>query len=369
MADILLRGVDKVYEGGVHAVRSLDLEIADGELTVLLGPSGCGKSTVLRLVAGLEPLTAGEIHIGGIRVDREPPDRRDVAMVFQSYALYGHMTVAENIEFPLRMRRVPRADRRKQAREIAELLELTPLLDSRPGALSGGQQQRVAMGRALVRRPAAFLLDEPLSNLDARLRVHVREEIRAIQKRLGVTTVHVTHDQVEALSLGDRVAVLEDGRIQQHGPGQQLYDRPKNTFVATFLGQPGMNLLKARLVEHEGWAAELVGTGHVLRLPGTVKGGRTTAGEPVQLGIRPEDVDLTEEAPSALTGAVRTVEELGSERIVHVALADGFSGNGLLAVRVDRRRASPRPGDRLHLALRTDAIRLFDVHGAAIDVG
>jgi multiple sugar transport system ATP-binding protein len=264
MADILLKGVGKVYDGGVHAVRNLDLEIADGELVVLLGPSGCGKSTVLRLVAGLESLTSGEIHVGGRRVDHEPPDRRDVAMVFQSYALYGHMTVAENIEFPLRMRGVPRSERRERARETAELLELTPLLDTKPGALSGGQQQRVAMGRALVRRPAAFLLDEPLSNLDARLRVHVREEIRRIQRRLGVTTVHVTHDQVEALSLGDRVAVLKDGEIQQHGPGQELYDRPGNTFVATFLGQPGMNLLQGRIrgsAAETPWAAGSGATG------------------------------------------------------------------------------------------------------------
>jgi multiple sugar transport system ATP-binding protein len=385
MADILLKGVGKVYDGGVHAVRNLDLEIADGELVVLLGPSGCGKSTVLRLVAGLESLTSGEIHVGGRRVDHEPPDRRDVAMVFQNYALYGHMTVAENIEFPLRMRGVPRSERRERARETAELLELTPLLDTKPGALSGGQQQRVAMGRALVRRPAAFLLDEPLSNLDARLRVHVREEIRRIQRRLGVTTVHVTHDQVEALSLGDRVAVLKDGEIQQHGPGQELYDRPGNTFVATFLGQPGMNLLQGRIrgsAAETPWAAGSGATGP--REGWTIElGGYTTKlaaarplereppvrnGDLVQIGIRPEDVELVDEDPAALTGIVRTVEELGSERVVHLDLMDATNGAAPFAVRVDRGRTSPRPGDRLHLALRADRIRLFDVRGDAIEL-
>ncbi|MEX2467032.1 MAG: ABC transporter ATP-binding protein [Gemmatimonadota bacterium] len=396
MADIRLLGIDKRYEGGVHAVRDLDLEVADGTLTVLLGPSGCGKSTVLRLVAGLESPTAGEIHIGGRRVDREPPHRRDVAMVFQSYALYGHMTVRENIEFPLRMRDVPRRERAKRAAEIAELLELTPLLDATPGTLSGGQQQRVAMGRALVRRPAAFLLDEPLSNLDARLRVHVREEIRAIQRRLGVTTVHVTHDQVEALSLGDRVAVMKDGRLQQYGPGQELYDRPKNTFVATFLGQPGMNLLEARLRRKGTHGAEVVlATGERLDLlglgrsmgaspardvpdgdPGEGDGPDAGPGEgdPVTLGVRPEAVDLADADGSAeagaatISGTVGTVEELGSERILHLALPGRGSGGDLFAVRLDRRRGSPRPGDRVHLALRAEAIRLFDVHGDAIDI-
>jgi len=385
MADILLQSVDKIYDGGIHAVRNLDLVIEDGELMVLLGPSGCGKSTVLRLVAGLEGLTSGEIRVGGRRVDHEPPDRRDVAMVFQSYALYGHMTVAENIEFPLRMRGVPRSERRARARETAELLELTPLLASKPGALSGGQQQRVAMGRALVRRPAAFLLDEPLSNLDARLRVHVREEIRRVQRRLGVTTVHVTHDQVEALSLGDRVAVLKDGEVQQHGPGQELYDRPGNTFVATFLGQPGMNLVHGRFrgsathahradglgaeAPHDGWAVELAGTAR------TVAASRPPErdppvrdGDPVQIGIRPEAVELVDEDPSALTGIVRTVEELGSERVVHLDLAGAPEGAAPFAIRVGRGGASPRPGDRLHLAPRAERIRVFDVRGDAIEL-
>jgi len=248
MARIRLDGVDKVYPGGVHAVRGLDLTVDDGKLLVLLGPAGCGKSTVLRLVAGLEPLTGGRILLGDRRIDHERPDRRDVAMVFQSYALYGHMSVRDNIEFPLRMRGVGRRERGSRAEEVARLLELGPLLEAKPAALSGGQRQRVAMARALVRRPAAFLLDEPLSNLDVRLRTHVREEIREIQRTLGVTTVHVTHDQTEALSLGDRVAILREGELQQVGPGQALYDRPANTFVAAFLGQPGMNLLPGRLV-------------------------------------------------------------------------------------------------------------------------
>lgn len=406
MADIRLAKVDKVYDGGVHAVRELDLTIEDGELVVLLGPSGCGKSTVLRLVAGLEPLSGGEIRLAGVRVDREPPDRRDVAMVFQSYALYGHMTVRENIEFPLRMRGVAAAERRARAEETATLLELTDLLDQRPGALSGGQQQRVAMGRALVREPAAFLLDEPLSNLDARLRVHVREEIRSIQRKLGVTTLHVTHDQVEALSLGDRVAVLRDGRLQQVGPGQELYDHPRNTFVAAFLGQPGMNLLEGRLVHggsepdeapaaggpstprgahgpsegEDAWRVALKGMETRLPLPAPPdtldRSATSTPPGPVIVGIRPEDVEVVEEGAGALQGTVETVEELGSERILHVELPaptvdatheGGAPTRTLFAVRADRERTPPGPGERVHLRPRTEGIRIFDADGTAID--
>ncbi|MDZ7778536.1 MAG: ABC transporter ATP-binding protein [Gemmatimonadota bacterium] len=407
MADIRLTSVDKVYPGGVHAVRKLDLAIEDGELVVLLGPSGCGKSTVLRLVAGLESLSGGEIHIAGRRVDSDPPDRRDVAMVFQSYALYGHMTVQENLEFPLRMRGVPAAERRSRAVETATLLELTDLLDQRPGALSGGQQQRVAMGRALVRQPAAFLLDEPLSNLDARLRVHVREEIRSIQRKLGVTTLHVTHDQVEALSLGDRIAVLRDGRLQQVGPGQELYDHPRNTFVAAFLGQPGMNLLEGRLApepsEPNGeptaerrsapagasppsetagsWRVTLTGMEGRLPVPAypAELGRSATSGPPdsVIVGIRPEDVDVVGAESGLLQGTVETVEELGSERVLHVELPaptmdatreGGTPARTLFAVRTPRTRTSPGPGERIHLHPRIEKIRVFDAHGTAIDM-
>lgn len=406
MADIRLANVDKVYDGGVHAVRELDLTIEDGELVVLLGPSGCGKSTVLRLVAGLESLSGGEIRLAGVRVDREPPDRRDVAMVFQSYALYGHMTVRENIEFPLRMRGVAAAERRARAEETATLLELTDLLDQRPGALSGGQQQRVAMGRALVRQPAAFLLDEPLSNLDARLRVHVREEIRSIQRKLGVTTLHVTHDQVEALSLGDRVAVLRDGQLQQVGAGQELYDHPRNTFVAAFLGQPGMNLLEGRLIHgasepggapatgspsvtrgahpppgpEGGWQVALKGTETRLPIPAPREApGRSATSTPpesVIVGIRPEDVEVVDDGGGTLRGTVETVEELGSERVLHVELPaatvdatrEGSAPTRkLFAVRAGRARTPPGPGERVHLRPRTDGVRIFDADGTAID--
>lgn len=394
MADIRLANVDKVYDGGVHAVRGLDLAIEDGELVVLLGPSGCGKSTVLRLVAGLESLSGGEIRLGGVRVDRDPPNRRDVAMVFQSYALYGHMSVRQNIEFPLRMRGVAAAERRARAEETATLLELTDLLDQRPGALSGGQQQRVAMGRALVRQPAAFLLDEPLSNLDARLRVHVREEIRSIQRKLGVTTLHVTHDQVEALSLGDRVAVLRDGLVQQVGRGQELYDHPRNTFVAAFLGQPGMNLLEGRLVRgrpspprgalarsepESAWRVKLKDMDGWLpmpALPAELDGPATSAPpESVIVGIRPEDVDVVGAETGLLQGTVETVEELGSERVLHVTLPTppvnatregGATARMLFAVRAQRTRTFPGPGERIHLRPRMEKIRIFDGHGTAI---
>jgi multiple sugar transport system ATP-binding protein len=383
MADITLSRVRKVYPGGVEAVADLDLHAADGELLVLLGPSGCGKSTVLRLVAGLEGLTSGEIHIGGRRVDTEAAQQRDVAMVFQSYALYGHMSVRQNIEFPLRMRGVSRGERRRRAEEVAAMLELERLLDARPAALSGGQQQRVAMGRALVREPRAFLLDEPLSNLDARLRAQVRGHIAGLQKRLGITTLHVTHDQVEAMSLGDRVAVLRAGRLQQVAPGQELYDRPANTFVAAFVGQPGMNLLAGTLRRSGSvWSIDLGAT--ALPLPAAMAAGlgglEERNGGEVVLGIRPEALELAQgAAATTLEGRVRAVEALGNEHVVHLeiaprlvdAAADGTAEGRppLLAIRLDARAASPEPGDVMRLSARMERARLFDAGGRALGNG
>ena len=384
MAALELQRLVKTYEGGVRAVRGIDLSVEDGELFVLLGPSGCGKSTLLRLVAGLESPSAGEIWMGDRRIDDVPPQERDVAMVFQSYALYGHMTVRENLEFPLRMRGVDRRARRRKAEEVAELLELGPLLGSRPAALSGGQQQRVAMGRALVRRPRAFLLDEPLSNLDARLRGEVRARIARLQRRLAVTTLYVTHDQGEALALGDRVAVLRDGIVQQVGPGPELYDRPATTFVAQFLGQPGMNLLPGRPVaDGEGWRVEI--GGRALDLPRHLASGlRRIPGavDRVVLGVRPESIDLVDgEEPGDLEVEVLAVEDLGRERWVHLGgtvetldvlapeptIGPAGAGGPPLVASVDRTRRAPGPGERVAIRVGPRGLHLFDPRGQAID--
>src|SRR5215216_7558972 len=247
MAEIVLEKLTKRYPNGFEAVKDLSLEIAESELLVLVGPSGCGKTTALRMIAGLEDITEGDLYIGGRRVNDVLERDRDIAMVFQSYALYPHMTVAQNIGFSLRLARRPRKEVRQRVRETAELLGLEELLDRRPKQLSGGQRQRVAMGRAIIRQPQAFLMDEPLSNLDAQLRVHMRGEIEALQKRLGVTTVYVTHDQVEAMTMGDRIAILRDGVLQQVGEPDEVYDRPANLFVAGFIGSPPMNLAHATI--------------------------------------------------------------------------------------------------------------------------
>jgi len=306
-------------------VRDLDLEVADGELLVLVGPSGSGKSTILRLIAGLEPVTGGRILIGGTDVTALPPQRRDLAMVFQSYALYPHMTVRENMAFGLRVRKTAAPDIERRVGAAAGALGLEPLLDRKPAQLSGGQRQRVALGRAMVREPQAFLLDEPLSNLDARLRVETRLELASLHQRLGSTMVYVTHDQVEAMTLGDRVAVLDRGVLQQVAPPMELYRRPANRFVAGFIGSPGMNFLER---------------------DGTV------------LGIRPQDVGLLPadaRGDDTLPATVRIVEPLGSEQVVHLALTDGAP---LVAV------APPMPpvaaGTSLAVRLPTEALHRFD---------
>ncbi|OBI92827.1 ABC transporter ATP-binding protein, partial [Mycobacterium asiaticum] len=307
MAEVRYRAVSHRYPGAQGlAVDNLDLEIADGEFLVLVGPSGCGKSTTLRMLAGLETVESGRITIGDVDVTDLPPRARDVAMVFQNYALYPNMTVAANMGFALRNAGMSRADTRRRVQEVAAMLELTELLDRKPAKLSGGQRQRVAMGRAIVRRPQVFCMDEPLSNLDAKLRVSTRSQISGLQRQLGTTTVYVTHDQVEAMTMGDRVAVLKDGVLQQVDTPRALYDNPVNTFVATFIGAPSMNLIDAAV-------ADGVVRSPDLRIPVP----RGTA-ERVLVGIRPESWDVVPTgAAGSLTVRVELVEELGFESFVY----------------------------------------------------
>src|SRR4051812_87783 len=325
MAEIVLDDVWKVYPDGTEAVRALDLDIADGEFVVLVGPSGCGKTTALRMIAGLEAISKGEVTIGDRVVNDVPPKERDIAMVFQNYALYPHMSVFDNMAFGLKLQKVPKRDIDNRVRETADTLGLGELLGRKPAALSGGQRQRVAMGRAIVRHPQAFLMDEPLSNLDAKLRVQMRAEIARIQHELQVTTIYVTHDQTEAMTMGDRVAVIRKGVLQQVDSPQTLYERPVNIFVAGFIGSPAMNLLEATL--HRGDGGWTVAAGDVhLDLPDSILAERPglTAydGRTVVLGIRPEDMEdasLVAEAPPGrrVRAHVDLREALGSEVIVH----------------------------------------------------
>ena len=338
MAEITIRDATKVYDGGVTAVDDIDLDVADGELLVLVGPSGCGKSTLLRMVAGLEDVTGGSIAIGDRDVTGLQPKDRDVAMVFQSYALYPHMTVRKNIGYPLRLAaKVPKGEQARRVEEVAALLQLTEVLERRPSQLSGGQRQRVAMGRALVRSPQAFLMDEPLSNLDAKLRVEMRAEIARLQRDLGVTTLYVTHDQVEAMTMGTRVAVLDKGRLQQVDTPQRVYDEPVNLFVATFIGSPAMNLLPGRVVrdgDDDGGLALLVGAQRlpvddVLRAAHPTLADRV--GDRVVVGVRPEALEDSGLEPGVagdrvIEATVDLVESLGAELVVHVAVALGEPG-------------------------------------------
>ncbi|MFC3996345.1 ABC transporter ATP-binding protein [Nocardiopsis sediminis] len=327
MARVRLAGVAKTYPDGTSAVKGLDLDIADGEFLVLVGPSGCGKTTALRMVAGLEEISGGTLTIGDRVVNRTPSRDRDVAMVFQSYALYPHLSVRDNIGFGLQLRKVAKSEIRTRVEDAAKTLGLTEHLDRKPRNLSGGQRQRVAMGRAIVRNPQAFLMDEPLSNLDAKLRVQMRAEISRIQRDLGVTTVYVTHDQVEAMTLGDRVAVMKKGVLQQVAPPQELYDRPVNLFVAGFIGSPAMNLLQGRL-EADGAGARLTLGDQHLAVPADLFEERPPLrdylGRDVAVGIRPEDMDDADLGTAAdgavLTSTTELVEALGSELLVHFTL-------------------------------------------------
>jgi len=354
MADVRFIDVDKSY-GDVRVIEGMNLDVEDREFMVLVGPSGCGKSTALRMIAGLEEITRGEISIGGRVVNDLPPKDRDIAMVFQSYALYPHMTVRQNLDFGLRIRKVPAAERARRVEEAAKILGIEPLLERAPRQLSGGQRQRVAVGRAIVRQPAVFLFDEPLSNLDAKLRTQMRAEIAGLQARLATTTVYVTHDQVEAMTMGHRMAVMNAGVIQQVGAPLEVYERPANLFVANFIGTPPMNLVSARVAD-DGRTLEAA----AFRLPvpdhlRAATAGR--AGRAVVVGIRPEHVGAPDgggEATARLAVDVDVVETLGHQAIVH-----GHVGEDRMAAILEPARA-PAAGQRAELSLRLPALHLFD---------
>jgi multiple sugar transport system ATP-binding protein len=324
MAEITFDNVTKTYGDGFRAVSDFNLDVHDGEFVVFVGPSGCGKTTALRMIAGLEEISEGEIRIGDRIVNNLPPGDRDVAMVFQNYALYPHMTVAENIGFALRMRKVPKAEARTRIEETARIIGLVDHLDRKPRQLSGGQRQRVAMGRAIVREPQVFLMDEPLSNLDAKLRVQMRAEISRIQHQLNVTTVYVTHDQVEAMTMGDRVAVLRRGVLQQFDVPQYLYEHPDNLFVASFIGSPAMNVVEGTLARNGDGAVCRIGNS-ALPIPPTILSARPAlagyVGRPIAVGIRPEalhEPGRRDGDGASLRGVVRAIEALGPEQLAHV---------------------------------------------------
>ncbi len=331
MSEVSYRGIEKRFDQDSLALRSLDLDVPDGAFLVLLGPSGCGKTTALRVLAGLELPTAGTVHIGDRDVTRMQPRDRDVAMVFQSYALYPHMTVAENIAYPLRIRGLSKADQRAGVAKVAEALEIPHLLERRPRHLSGGQRQRVALARAIVREPSVFLMDEPLSNLDAKLRTTMRGEIKRLQKRLGTTTLYVTHDQAEAMTMADLVAVLRDGELQQLGPPDEIYDRPANRFVASFVGNPPMNVLEGEV----GDDSFTIGDRRLAL--GAELGSACAAAGATALGIRPEDVEIVPYgSPEAIGGEIYVVEPMGNETLVDVHI-----GGQRVMARAPREFAAP----------------------------
>jgi multiple sugar transport system ATP-binding protein len=328
VAGVTFQGVSKIYPDGTRAVNDLNLGINDGEFMVLVGPSGCGKTTALRMVAGLEDISEGQLKIGDRVVNFVPPRDRDIAMVFQSYALYPHLTVYDNIAFGLKLKKMAKEEIDKRVQNAAQVLGLEGFLDKKPRALSGGQRQRVAMGRAIVREPSAFLMDEPLSNLDAKLRVQMRAEIAKLQSDLGTTTVYVTHDQVEAMTMGDRVAVMRKGELQQVAEPQELYDKPLNLFVGGFIGSPSMNLVEATLERANGGLVAVAGSQRIALGDETLSARpalKQFEGRPVILGIRPEDLEDAQLAPEAtadrtLAGEVQLTEALGSEVMVHFSI-------------------------------------------------
>lgn len=381
MATVTLEKANKIYPNGFHAVQDLDLEVSEGEFMVLVGPSGCGKTTALRMVAGLEDISSGTLRIGGRVVNDAPPRDRDIAMVFQNYALYPHMTVAQNIGFGLMLRKLPKSEIDVKVKNAASVLGLTDWLDRKPGQLSGGQRQRVAMGRAIVREPSVFLMDEPLSNLDAKLRVQMRAEVSHIQRRLGVATLYVTHDQIEAMTMGDRVAVLRGGILQQCDTPQALYDRPENLFVAAFIGSPSMNLYEATVAED---ILSLQLGSQSLSLPERVRlvhpRLRRYGGEKVVVGLRPEHLPAASTIGPTIEGDVDLVEALGSELLVHFSIdavrvhAEGArekdeeelitSGEGVARVAP---RSPIKAGSRATFTVDTSEIQFFDPEsGSAI---
>ena len=381
MAEVRLDKITKIYPNGFQAVTDLSLEITNGEFLVLVGPSGCGKSTVLRMIAGLEDVSSGDLYVGERRVNDVAPKDRDIAMVFQNYALYPQMTVAENIGFPLRLRKVSKKERRAQVEQTARMLELTDQLDKKPSLLSGGQRQRVAMGRAIVRQPSLFLMDEPLSNLDAKLRVQMRADIAGIQRNYGVTTFYVTHDQVEAMTMGDRVAVIKDGHLQQVAAPEELYASPDNVFVAAFIGSPSMNLFEGTLRRTDLALALHLGD-QVLALDDAVLGHRPALNgfidTPVVVGIRPEDLEDAAVATAhpddrRLDVTIDIREALGSETLMHFGLAASRVDSGdpdaldelgeATASRFTARfsaESRAREGDRVRVNVATDKLHFFD---------
>jgi multiple sugar transport system ATP-binding protein len=363
MANVVFDNVYKRY-GNVTAITDFNLEVRDKEFMVLVGPSGCGKSTALRMIAGLEEITGGTIEIGGRTVNDVPPKDRDIAMVFQSYALYPHMTVRENLEFALKIRKTPKEEMSRRVNEAAQILAITEFLDRKPKQLSGGQRQRVALGRAIVRKPAVFLFDEPLSNLDAKLRVQMRAEISKLQKDLETTTVYVTHDQIEAMTMGDRIAVMSKGELQQVGTPLEVYEKPANLFVASFIGTPPMNFIPATLADG---GTTVVASGFRVPVPEALRAGIAESiaesiagrdGAKVVLGIRPENIrEATREGGGGtvpVTAKVEFVEPLGHEVIVH-----GRVGDDLLVAKVDPHRA-PKMGSVVDLVVEVEAVHLFD---------
>ncbi len=351
MAEVTLANVTKRF-GDFTAVKELTMEIEDGKFTVLVGPSGCGKTTTLRMVAGLEEITEGEVKIGERVVNRVPPKDRDIAMVFQNYALYPHMDVFNNMAFGLKLRKTPKAQIRERVHEAAELLGITDKLKSKPRELSGGQRQRVAVGRAIVRKPKVFLFDEPLSNLDAKLRVQMRTELEQLHHKLQTTTIYVTHDQVEAMTLGDRIAVMKDGVVQQYAPPQETYDHPNNQFVAGFIGSPAMNFLPAQAASENGRVV-LTGAGFRIVLP------EERSGQPlpsdVVVGVRPEDLDgPAAEAENTITLSVAVTEQLG-----HALLVYGYLDETQVVASLDPHR-HVEVETTIHLTLNLKSLHVFD---------
>jgi multiple sugar transport system ATP-binding protein len=377
MATVDLTQVNKVYENGFHAVIDLTMDVQEGEFMVLVGPSGSGKTTALRMVAGLEDISSGTLRIGGKVANDESPKERDIAMVFQNYALYPHMTVADNIGFALKLRKLPKAEIEAKVKEAADILGLTDFLDRKPAQLSGGQRQRVAMGRAIVREPSVFLMDEPLSNLDAKLRVQMRAEVQRIQRRIGVATLYVTHDQIEAMTMGDRVAVLRGGLLQQVDHPQVLYDHPDSVFVAAFIGSPAMNLYEATM----GDDARSVKLGsQVLPVPDDVHSARPGlaryGGKKVVLGVRPEHLPAATDGATGptLVGNVDLIEALGSELVIHFTIdaprvqpegattadedATAKAGEGVARVAPTTK---VKVGERITFAVNTEGMQFFDM--------
>ena len=366
MASVTYRKVSKCFADGTKALVDFDLQVNDGELMVLVGPSGCGKSTALRVLAGLESVSGGEVLIDNAVINDVTSQKRNIAMVFQNYALYPHMTVRRNLAFPLSMMKLPAKEIARRIEWAAEMLQLTELLERMPKQLSGGQRQRVAMGRAIVREPRVFLMDEPLSNLDAKLRVQIRTEIAALQQRLNITTLYVTHDQVEAMTLGDRVAVMHAGRLQQVDMPQMLYERPANTFVAGFIGSPGMNVFSSRLHQSaSGLVLEFAGQRFMVPSDGRVKPDRLLeyVGQPVFIGLRPEAFDLVGEEEAQIVLTLAAMEALGHETLLYFDLAQISAPNMIVRFQQSHNIAI---GDKIPLRVNTRELYFFDQQGKAI---